>query len=64
MLPVRFDDSEIQKIRVQAATEGRTLQDYVHDTLMRVVSGRDERRQAALDHVVQVSADLNKRLAQ
>ena len=28
MLPVQFEDSEIDEIRAQAAAEGRSLQDY------------------------------------
>lgn len=64
MLPVRFEEAEIKKIRALASSEGCTLQDYVHDTLMCVVSGRNERRRAALNHVLRVSEGLNKRLAQ
>jgi plasmid stability protein len=64
MLPVRFEDTEIEEIRVQAAAEGRSLQDYVHDVLMLAIATRAQRRREALDRVMRVSAGLNKRLAQ
>ncbi len=64
MLPVRFEDSEIEEIRAQAATEGRSLQDYVHDVLMQAIATRTQRRRDVLDHVLKVSASLNERLAQ
>lgn len=64
MLPVRFEDSEIEEIRAQAAAEGRTLQDYVHEVLMRAVTARTQRRREVLDHVLRVSEGLNRRLAQ
>lgn len=64
MLPVRFEEAEIRKIQALAASEGCTLQNYVHDALMGVVTGREKRRREALDHVVRVSEGLNKRLAQ
>ena len=64
MLPVRFEDSEIEEIRAQAAAEGRTLQDYVHDVLMLAVAARTQRRSEVLDHVLRVSEGLNRRLAQ
>jgi hypothetical protein len=63
MLPVRFEESEIEQIRAQAALEGRTLQDYAHDLLMSAVADRARRRAEVLDHVVRVSAGLNRRLA-
>jgi plasmid stability protein len=64
MLPVRFEDSEIEEIRAQAAAEGRSLQDYVHDVLMQAIATRTQRRRDVLDHVLTVSAGLNERLAQ
>jgi hypothetical protein len=63
MLPVRFEESEIEQIRAQAALEGRTLQDYAHDVLMSAVVDRARRRAEVLDHVVRVSEGLNLRLA-
>jgi hypothetical protein len=63
MLPVRFEDSEIEQIRAQADLEGRTLQDYAHDVLMNAVAERIRRRAEVLDHVVRVSEGLNRRLA-
>jgi hypothetical protein len=63
MLPVRFEDSEIEQIRAQADLEGRTLQDYAHDVLMNAVAERTRRRAEVLDHVVRVSEGLNRRLA-
>jgi hypothetical protein len=63
MLPVRFEESEIEQIRAQAALEGRTLQDYAHDVLMNAVAERARRRAEVLDHVVRVSEELNRRLA-
>jgi hypothetical protein len=64
MLPVRFEDSEIEQIRAQADLEGRTLQDYAHDVLMNAVAERTRRRAEVLDHVVRVSEGLNRRLAE
>lgn len=63
MLPVRFENSEIEEIRAQAAAEGRSLQDYVHDVLMSAIATRTQRRREVLDHVLKVSAGLNDRLA-
>jgi hypothetical protein len=64
MLPARFEEAEIEQIRAQAALEGRSLQDYVHDLLMTAVNARAQRRREVLDHVVSVSEGLNQRLAQ
>jgi hypothetical protein len=64
MLPARFDESEIEQIRAQAALEGRSLQDFVHDLLMTAVNARAQRRSEVLDRVLRVSEGLNKRLAQ
>ncbi len=63
MLPVRFEESEIEQIRAQAALEGRSLQDYAHDLLMDAVNARARRRTDVLDHVLRVSEGLNQRLA-
>jgi hypothetical protein len=63
MLPVRFEESEIEQIRAQAALEGRTLQDYAHDVLMGAIADRARRRAEVLDRVVRVSEGLNRRLA-
>jgi hypothetical protein len=64
MLPVRFEEHELEEIRAQAEAEGRSLQDYAHDTLMKAVGARAQMRKQALDHVVRVSEGLNRRLAQ
>ena len=64
MLPARFEESEIEQIREQAALEGRSLQDYAHDLLMNAVNARAQRRTEVLDRVLRVSEGLNKRLAQ
>jgi hypothetical protein len=64
MLPVRFEDAEIEEIRAQAAAEGRSLQDFVHDTLLAAIAIRTQRRRETLDHVLRVSEGLNRRLAQ
>jgi hypothetical protein len=63
MLPVRFEEAEIEQIRAHAALEGRTLQDYAHDVLMSAIADRARRRAEVLDHVVRVSDGLNRRLA-
>jgi hypothetical protein len=64
MLPVRFEVSEIEEIRAQAAAEGRSLQDFVHDVLMLAIATRASQRREVLDHVLRVSEGLNRRLAQ
>lgn len=64
MLPARFEESEIEQIRAQAALEGRSLQDYVHETLMGAINARVQRRKEVLERVAQVSEGLNRRLAQ
>ncbi|MGB6164767.1 MAG: hypothetical protein WCF33_15955 [Pseudonocardiaceae bacterium] len=51
MLPVRFEDSEIDAIRAQAAGEGRRLRDYVHDVRMLATSTRTQRLHEVLDHI-------------
>lgn len=64
MLPARFEESEIEQIREQAALEGRSLQDYVHDLLMSAVNARVLKRAEVLDRVLRISEGLNERLAQ
>jgi hypothetical protein len=64
MLPARFEESEIEQIRDQAALEGRSFQEYAHDTLMNAVNSRIQRRDEVLDRVLRISDGLNKRLAQ
>ena len=64
MLPARFEESEIEQIRTQAALEGRSMQDYVHGVVMDAVNARARRRDEVLDRVVRVSEGLNRRLAQ
>lgn len=63
MLPARFEESEIEQIRAQAALEGRSLQDYVHDLLMNAVNARAQKRTEVLDRVLRISEGLNERLA-
>ncbi|MGW4486551.1 hypothetical protein ACWEOE_22220 [Amycolatopsis sp. NPDC004368] len=62
-LPVEFSDGEVREIERQAAAEGRSLQEYVRETLMAAVTSRGERRAAVLQHVLETSAGLNERLA-
>ncbi|WP_326565677.1 hypothetical protein VSH64_27855 [Amycolatopsis rhabdoformis] len=63
MLPVEFSDGEVQEIERLAAAEGRTLQEYVRETLMTAVASRAQQRATVLDHVLETSAELNERLA-
>ena len=62
-LPVEFTADEVEEIQRHADAAGRSLQDFVRETLMVAMTSRGERRGAALDHVLEVSTGLNERLA-
>ncbi|MEV4601105.1 hypothetical protein AB0K15_27360 [Amycolatopsis sp. NPDC049253] len=63
VLPVEFSDGEVREIERQAAAEGRSLQEYVRETLMTAVTSRAQQRATVLDRVLEASAGLNERLA-
>ncbi|MET7993593.1 hypothetical protein ABZU76_22100 [Amycolatopsis sp. NPDC005232] len=63
VLPVEFSDGEVRELERQAAAEGRSLQEYVRETLMTAVTSRARQRATVLDHVLEASAGLNERLA-
>ncbi|HEY3710304.1 MAG TPA: hypothetical protein VGL64_13065 [Amycolatopsis sp.] len=62
-LPVEFTADEVEEIQREAAAAGRSVQDFVRETLMVAVTSRGDRRCAALGHVLEVSTGLNDRLA-
>lgn len=63
-LQIPFDEAEVELIRANAAAEGKSVHDFVHDTLLAAVSARSGRRQAELEHVLRASAEINRRLGQ
>ncbi|HEY2059821.1 MAG TPA: hypothetical protein VGH57_15740 [Amycolatopsis sp.] len=62
-LPVEFTADEVEEIQREAAAAGRSVQDFVRETLMVAVTSRGGRRCAALDHALEASTGLNERLA-
>src|SRR2546422_10899115 len=62
-LNVRFTDEELEALRHRAAAEGRSMQSFVHDAVIQAISERTRLFEDAAAHVLEASAELNRRLA-
>ncbi|NEA44721.1 hypothetical protein [Streptomyces sp. SID10815] len=62
-LNLRFTDEELEALRDRAATEGTSMQAFAHDAVIAAINERSRLFNEAADHVLKVSAELNRRLA-
>ncbi|MFJ8361397.1 hypothetical protein [Streptomyces sp. NPDC093984] len=62
-LNLRFTDEELEALRERAAAEGRSMQAFAHDAVMSAVNEHSRLFNEAAEHVLKVSAELNRRLA-
>ncbi|MGQ4600049.1 antitoxin Phd [Nocardia sp. R6R-6] len=62
-LNIRFSDDELAALRERAEAEGRSMQQFVHDAVIRAINEHSRLFNEAADHVLRVSQELNRRLA-
>lgn len=62
-LNVRLTDEELESLRERAEAEGRSMQAFAHDALIRAIDEHSRLFEEAAAHVLKVSAELNSRLA-
>ncbi|MEV6736846.1 hypothetical protein ACFYZE_17550 [Streptomyces sp. NPDC001796] len=62
-LNLRFTDEELEALRERAAAEGRSMQAFAHDAVMSAINEHSRLFNEAAEHVLKVSAELNRRLA-
>ncbi|MEV8587972.1 Arc family DNA-binding protein [Streptomyces sp. NPDC051180] len=62
-LNVRFTEEELNALRERAEAEGRSMQSFAHDAVMRAIDEHSRLFEEAAEHVLKVSAELNRRLA-
>lgn len=62
-LNVRFTDEELEALRQRAEREGRSMQQFAHDAVITAINEHSRLFNEAADHVLAVSAELNRRLA-
>jgi plasmid stability protein len=62
-LNLRFTDEELEALRERAAVEGRSMQAFAHDAVMSAINEHSRLFDEAAEHVLKVSAELNRRLA-
>lgn len=62
-LNVRFTEEELDALRERAEAEGTSMQAIAHDAVMRAIGERSRLFQEAAAHVLDVSGELNRRLA-
>ena len=62
-LNLRFSDDELDALRERAAAEGRSLQAFAHDAVIAAIYEHSRLFNEAADHVLNASAELNRRLA-
>ncbi|KQX82887.1 MULTISPECIES: Arc family DNA-binding protein [unclassified Streptomyces] len=62
-LNLRFTDEELDALRERAQAEGRSMQSFAHDAVLRAVNEHARLFEEAADHVLKASAELNRRLA-
>ncbi|WP_188830032.1 plasmid mobilization protein [Nocardia camponoti] len=62
-LNVRFTEEELDALRQRAEAEGRSMQQFAHDAVVSAINERSRLFNEAADHVLRVSAELNRRLA-
>ncbi|WEV27552.1 Arc family DNA-binding protein [Streptomyces sp. 71268] len=62
-LNLRFTEEELDALRERAEAEGRSMQAFAHDAVMAAINEHSRLYNEAADHVLKVSAELNRRLA-
>ncbi|AJE40912.1 hypothetical protein [Streptomyces nodosus] len=62
-LNVRFTDEELDALRERAAAEGRSMQAFAHEAVIAAINEHARLFNEAAEHVLQASAELNRRLA-
>ncbi|MEU9297707.1 Arc family DNA-binding protein [Streptomyces sp. NPDC012693] len=62
-LNVRFTEEELDALRKRAEAEGRSMQSFAHDAVMRAIDEHSRLFDEAAEHVLKASAELNRRLA-
>ncbi len=62
-LNLRFTDEELEALRERAAAEGRSMQAFAHDAVMSAINEHSRLFNEAAEHVLKISAELNRRLA-
>jgi plasmid stability protein len=62
-LNVRFTDEELEALRERAEAEGRSMQSIAHDAVMGAISERTRLFEDAAARVLDLSTELNRRLA-
>lgn len=62
-LNVRFTEEELDALRERAEAEGRSMQSFAHEAVIRAVNEHSRLFNEAAEHVLKVSGELNRRLA-
>ncbi|ANW19986.1 hypothetical protein BB341_18065 [Streptomyces clavuligerus] len=62
-LNVRFTEEELTALRERAEAEGRSMQSFAHDAVIRAINERARLFNEAAEHVLRASEELNRRLA-
>ena len=62
-LNLRFTDEELDALRERASAEGRSMQAFAHDAVISAINEHSRLFNEAAEHVLKVSAELNRRLA-
>ncbi len=62
-LNVRFTEEELTALRERAEAEGRSMQSFAHDAVIRAINEHSRLFNEAAEHVLKVSEELNRRLA-
>ncbi|MET9435229.1 Arc family DNA-binding protein [Streptomyces sp. NPDC006551] len=62
-LNVRFTAEELDALRERAEAEGRSMQSFAHDAVVRAVNEHSRLFNEAAEHVLEVSEELNRRLS-
>ncbi|MFJ6406585.1 Arc family DNA-binding protein [Streptomyces hydrogenans] len=62
-LNVRFTEEELDALRERADAEGRSMQSFAHDAVIRAINEHSRLFNEAAEHVLKVSEELNRRLA-
>ncbi|WP_280234745.1 antitoxin Phd [Nocardia cyriacigeorgica] len=62
-LNVRFTEEELAALRARADEEGRSMQQFAHDAVIKAINEHARLFNEAADHVLRASEELNRRLA-
>lgn len=62
-LNVRFTEEELSLLRERAEAEGRSMQSFAHDAVIRAMNEHSRLFNEAAEHVLKASEELNRRLA-